>query len=126
MAASMGKDGSVKIGGSAIALDSWTLTPGFNTAEITKYGDSTVVNAATLKTWSAECGATLDMADAQQAALLGQFSGTQSNVSVEMYIDSTHYWSGSAVCTAAPVTSTVGDKVSVSFSFVSAGDLSYT
>ena len=124
----MGKDGKIAIGAVDIALDSWSLTTGFNTAEITKYGDNTVKNAATLRTWSAEGSGTLDMADAQQAALLGQFedSGTQSNVDLKLYIGSANYWQGSAVVTAAPVTSTVGDKVTVSFSFVAAGGLSYT
>lgn len=128
MAESMGKDGSIKIGAVDIALDSWSLNTTVNTAEITKYGQTTKVNAATLKEWTAEGSGTLDKADAQQSALLGQFedSGTISTVDLRMYIDSAQYWSGSAIVTAAPITSTVGDKVSVSFSFVAAGGLSFT
>jgi len=128
MGAIIGKDGSVKVGAAAVGfIDSWSLTPTINTAEVTAYGDETKVNVQTLKEWSAEISGTLDKVDAQQAALLDQFEdGTLGAVVLNLYTGSATYWSGSAVLTGGGITSTVGDKVSVSYSFQCAGALSYT
>ena len=128
MGAMVGKDGSVKVGDSALGyIDSWSLTPTIDTAEITAYGDTTKVNVQTLKSWAAEVSGTLNKVDAQQAALLDQFEdGTLSAVDLKLYTGASTYWQGSAVLTGGGITSTVGDKVSVNFSFSCAGDLSYT
>ena len=128
MGATVGKDGSVGIGAAKVGfIDSWSLTPAINTADVTAYGDTTKVNIQTLKEWSAEISGTLDKADAQQAALLDQFEdGTLANVDLRLYDASATYWSGSAVLSGGGITSTIGDKVSVSFSFACAGGLSYT
>lgn len=128
MGAILGKDGSVKVGAAEVGfIDSWSLTPAINTAEVTAYGDETKVNVQTLKEWSAEISGTLDTIDAQQSALLDQFEdGTLAAVVLNLYTGSATYWSGSAVLTGGGIQSTVGDKVSVSYSFACAGDLSYT
>ena len=128
MGAMVGKDGSVKVGDSALGyIDSWSLTPTIDTAEVTAYGDTTKVNVQTLKSWAAEVSGTLDKVDAQQAALLDQFEdGTLSAVDLKLYTGASTYWQGSAVLTGGGITSTVGDKVSVNFSFTCGGALSYT
>lgn len=128
MAAMIGKDGSVKIGTTEVGfIDSWSLTPTINTTDVTAYGNTTKVNVQTLKEWAAEISGTLDKADAQQAALLDQFEdGTLEAVDLRLYTGSATYWQGSAVLSGGGINSTVGDKVSVSFSFACAGDLSYT
>ena len=128
MGAMIGKDGSVKIGTSDVGfIDSWSLTPTINTTDVTAYGDTTKVNVQTLKEWAAEVSGTLDKTDAQQAARLDQFEdGTLAAVDLRLYTGSATYWQGSAVLSGGGINSTVGDKVSVSFSFACAGDLSYT
>ena len=128
MAAIIGKDGDIRIGSVTLSLDSWTLNPTFNTADITKFGNKTKVNVQTLAEWSAEGSGTLDTADAQQGALLDQFmSGTGgSAVALRLYTrtaTSAVYWAGSAILTGANIQSTVGDKVTVSYSFACAGDI---
>jgi len=128
MGATVGKDGSVKLGTDDIGfIDSWSLTTTINTADVTAYGNTTKINVQTLKEWATEVSGTLDKADAQQAALLNQFEdGALAPVDLRLYDSSATYWSGSAILSGGGVTSTVGDKVSVSYSFMCAGDLSYT
>ena len=123
MAAVMGKDGDIKIGSVTLSLDSWTYNPTFNTADITKYGDKTKVNAQTLMEYTIEGSGTLDLADAQQSALLDQFKlGLGgSTVMVRLYTAASTYFVASTIFTAANIQSTVGDKVTVSYSFASAG-----
>jgi hypothetical protein len=128
MAAVIGKDGDIRIGSVTLSLDSWTLNPTFNTADITKFGNKTKVNTQTLMEWSAEGSGTLDMADAQQGALLDQFKlgAGGSVVNLRLYTrtaTSAVYWTGSAILTGANVQSTVGDKVTVSYSFACAGNI---
>ena len=105
MAAVMGKDGDIKIGSVTLSLDSWTYNPTFNTADITKYGDKTKVNAQTLMEYTIEGSGTLDMADAQQTALLDQFKlGVGgSAVMVRLYTGASAYFVASTIFTAANI-----------------------
>lgn len=124
MAAVMGKDGDVRIGSVTLSLDSWTYNPSFGTADITKFGNTTKVNAQTIQDYTIEASGTLDMADAQQGALLDQFKAGAggSVVMVRCYTDTpSAYFVASTILSAANIQSTVGDKVTVSFSFVPAG-----
>lgn len=125
MAAIMGKDGDIKIGSVTLSLDSWTYNPTFNTADITKFGQKTKVNAQTLMEWTVEGSGTLDMADAQQAALLDQFKAGVGGaaVNVRLYTSASAYFTGSAILSGANIQSTVGDKVTVSYSFACAGTM---
>lgn len=128
MAATMGKDGGIYRGSTLIAfMDSWTLNTTINISDTTQYGNTTKVNTQTLKEWTIEGSGTLDRSDAQQSALLGQFeSGTLGAEVVRCYTGASTYWAGSGVLTSGSVGSTVGDKVTVSFSWTCAGPLSYT
>lgn len=126
MAAIKGKDGSARVGSSSIGfIDSWTLTPTINTAEITQFGDKTKVNTQTLREYTVEVSGTLDTADAQQSALLAQLqdNGTDAVVLLRLYTAASAYYTASTVLTGGGITSTVGDKVTVSYSFASAGPL---
>lgn len=125
MAAVMGKDGDVRIGSVTLSLDSWSINPSFNTADVTVYGNDTKVNAQTLAEWSGEASGTLDLANATSVALLDQFKLGAGGAAVNFrgYTGASTYWSGSAILTGASIGSTVGDKVTVSFSFACAGDL---
>ncbi len=128
MAFAMGKDGDVKIGSVTLKLDSWSINPSFNTADVTVYGNKTKVNAQTLAEWTAEASGTLDTADAQQLALLDQFKAGAGGAAVDFrgYTGASAYFSGSAILTGSSLGSTVGDKVTVSFSLACAGDLNRT
>jgi hypothetical protein len=130
MAALMGKDGSIRIGATAIgSIDSWTLNPQTNTAEITAYGDKDRQYAYTIKQWSGTASGTLNMADAQQLTLADQFDSahTLASAALRLYTSTgiINYWSGNAYMQGLTVNSSVGDKVSVSFNFTGDGNLSY-
>ena len=128
MGAIKGKDGSARVGSVYISfIDSWTLTPTINTAEVTQYGDKTQVNCQTLREYDIEVSGTLDTTDVQQKALLDQLmdNGTDGSTMLRLYTDNTAsaYYAASAILTSGGITSTVGDKVTVSYSFTSGGAL---
>jgi predicted secreted protein len=128
MAATIGKDGGVRIGSTQISfIDSWSLNNTIETVDVTSYSDSTRVRKQTFKEWTADVSGTLDRSDAQQAALLDQFEdGTLAEVNLRLYTGSSAYYAGSAILSGSSIESAVADRVNVSFSFQSAGDLSYT
>lgn len=128
MAATAGKDGYVTVAGSTVAyLDTWTLTPGIGTAEITAFGDSSKAYGSTLREWTFSCGGTLDRADTEQAALMDQFEdGALADIAVRFYNANATYWSGNARLTGQTINSAVGDKVSISWTGSGNGDLAYT
>lgn len=131
MSALMGKDGLIKIGAATIGnMDTWTLNPSVGTAEITAYGNTDRQYAYTIKDWAGTAGGTLDMADAQQLSMADQFDSahTLASLALRFYTSTgvTTYWSGNAYLSDFSVRSQVADKVSVSFSFVGTGNLSYT
>lgn len=127
MAAIMGKSGSARIGANKILnIDSWTLNPTIEVADITQYGSSFRARMQTIKDWTAEVSGTLDSTDAQQGTLLDQGTTSSGNIALRLYINDANYWSGNAVVTGFAVASSVGDKITVSYSLSGNGALSYT
>lgn len=128
MAATIGKNGGVRIGSTQISfIDTWSLNSNAETVDVTSYGDEARVRKQTFRDWTAEVSGTLDRSDAQQAALLDQFEdGTLAAVNLRLYTGSSAYYAGSAVLSSASIESAVADRVNVSFSFESAGGLSFT
>lgn len=127
MAAYRGADGSVTIGGAAVAyVDSWSLSPEIGTAEITAFGNSSRAYASTLRGWSGSFSATLDRSDTDQADLLDQFEdGTLADIGLRLQTSAATYWGGNVRLTGMQINSAVADKVSVSWNFVGNGNLSY-
>jgi predicted secreted protein len=128
MAATIGKNGSARIGANSIGfMDSWTLTQSVDVVDITAYGSSFHDKAQTLKDWSVEFSGTLDRSDTNQAALLDYFEdGTLGNVAIRLYTSTNTYWSGNVLISGGSVVSSVADKVTVSFSAEGNGALTYT
>ena len=129
MAAAMGKDGFISLDGTTVKpayVDTWALSPGIGTAEVTAYGDSAKAFVSTIREWSVRCGGTLDRSDAKQLAVINDFESTATSTSMTLRLyDSTSYWTGSALITSANINSSVGDKVSFTFNFQGTGNLSY-
>jgi hypothetical protein len=127
MAATLGKDGGVVIGGSTVTfIDSWTLNLSTKNEEVTAYGDSGPVRVNVFRDWTADISGTLDRSDTMQAALLDQFEdGTLAAVLLNLKTGTSSYWYGSGVLRSASVRSQVASKVSVQFSFDAAGQLNY-
>lgn len=131
MAAAMGKDGYVTIGGvtsAATYVDSWTITPAVGTAEVTYYGLSSKAFISTLREWTATVSGTLDLTVDQQVYVMDDFKSTASSTAFELrlYDRTTCYYSGNVFPTGASVNSQVGDRVNFTWNFQGTGDLSYT
>ncbi len=131
MAAAMGKDGYVTMGGvtsAATYVDTWALSPAIGTAEVTYYGLTSKAYISTLREWTATVSGTLDLTVDQQVYVMDDFKSTAASTAFELrlYDRTTCYWSGNAFVTGANVNSQVGDKVSFTWNFLGTGDLSYT
>jgi len=128
MSATIGKDGAVVVDGSTVTfIDSWALNMNAETVDVTAYGDTARVRMQTFRDWSADIEGTLDRSDTMQAALLDQFEdGSLSAVQLQLKTSASAYWYGSAVLRSGSVRSRVSDRVSVLFSFDSAGGLNHT
>ena len=131
MAAAMGKDGYVTIGGVTSAaqyVDSWTLTEGIGTAEVTAYGNSAKAFISTIREWTATVSGSLDLSADGQVYVMNDFTstGTSTAFQLRLYDRTTCYWSGDVIPTGANINSQVGDKVSFTWTFQGTGALSYT
>jgi len=131
MAAAMGKDGYVTIGGVTSAaqyVDSWSISPAIGTADVTYYGLSSREFVSTLREWTATVSGTLDLSADGQVYVMDDFYSTASSTSftLRLYDRTTCYWSGSVFITGAQVNSQVGDKVNFTYNFQGTGNLSYT
>lgn len=128
MPATIGKDGGVVVNASTVTfIDRFTLNLKSENVDVTSYGDTARVRQQTFRDWDVDIEGTLNRADAAQAALLDQFEdGTLSAVLLQLKTGASAYWYGSAVLRTGNVRSEVAGKVSVSFSFDSAGGLNYS
>jgi predicted secreted protein len=116
MAAVVGKDGYVTVGGSTVAyVDAWTLNAAVQAPEVTAFGDTAKKYTSNLRESSLSFSGTLDRSDAEQATIQDQFEdGTLADVAVRLYWLPASYWSGNVRVTGFTVNSAVGDKVSFS------------
>ena len=129
MAATVGKDGKFLIGttGTVAYMDTWAITPGIDTPEITAYGDSSKAYGSSLRSWAMTASGTLDMSDTDQADIMDQFEyGTLADIACRFYFAAASYWSGSVRLTGQTINSQVGDKVSISWTGNGNGNLSAT
>jgi predicted secreted protein len=138
MAAIMGKDGffsaTTSTAGSSVAMtfiDSWSLNPGVNTAEVTAFGDTWEKHEPTIKNWSATVSGSLDRTDGEQAQMLDQLEdGTLTDAHARFYISSStvgdKYWYGAAIVESWTIDSAVKDKAAFSLNLKGNGALTYT
>jgi hypothetical protein len=128
MAAYVGRDGYVTVGGSTVAyIDSWSMNASIGTADITAFGNAARVYDQTIRDVSVTFSGTMDRSDAEQATLMDQFEDAAlADVAVRLYTQAANYWSGNVRVTGMTVNSAVGDKVSVTFNGVVNGALAYT
>lgn len=127
MAKFAGRGGSVKVGTTTVAeIKSWSLELSVDTIDVTSFssgGWKEII--AGIKEWSGSAEGNWDMTDTQgqkalQDALLG---GT--TVTINLYIDSTKRYSGTAYIKSVSVEAAADDVVSVSFDFEGTGQLQY-
>lgn len=123
-----GHQGSVMIGANSVAdIDQWDVDLEIDTHDVTNFeSDGNKEYISGCKGWSGSFSGNWAVADdtngqaALQSALL---AGT--SVSLKLYVDATHYYSGSALLSNMSVGTPVQDKVTVSFSFQGTGAITY-
>ena len=124
-----GKNGKVLIGtgtSAVLSIKSWSLELSLDTLETTALGDDWKNFIAGLKEWSASCegdyAITTDTTG-QQALQDAYISG--ETITVKLYVDDTHYYTGSAFINSLSVEDPVDDVVSASFELTGTGALTF-
>ncbi len=127
MAAISGKAGSVVVGSDTLALiKNWSLDESNDLLETTNFGSSgTKEFIAGLYGASGSAEGLSDQSGTAQAALRTALTGGTS-VSLKLYVDSTHYYSGTAFLSGISTSAAVEDVVGVSFNFTFSGAVSYS
>lgn len=114
-----------------IGLKNWSLSLTVTSLDTTALGDSWKSYILGLKEWTASASGFFEIVgspatgeitqnDLQEALL----NGTQ--VSVQFYVDETHYYAGNAVVTSITIDDTLEDVISASFEFSGCGALSFS
>lgn len=122
-----GKSGKPMIGASNVTeIKNWSLDLGVGTIDTTALGDEWKNFIAGLKEWSASAEGSWNVAvDAQGQKALQDAYLSGATVSLKLYVDSAHYYSGEAFISSLSVEDPVDDTVNVSFEFQGTGALSY-
>lgn len=127
MAALTGFGGNVKVGSNVVALmNNWEANPTANILDKTSFGDSWKTKNAGLKDWTAKAGGKFDFTDTngQMALYNAYLNGTP--VTLNLYADGTHFWSGSAFVKTLPVKAAVDADIEIEFDFEGTGPLAYS
>jgi predicted secreted protein len=127
MAAIVGYAGAAKLSTNTIAqIKSWEMSPNVDLADVTVFGDQWKDYLPTLVGADPKIEGFYDMTDtngqvALQNALLG---GT--SVSLRLYVDATHYYSGTAYLKSMNVKAAVDGVVEFSADLSFSGAITYT
>ncbi|MCR4436641.1 MAG: phage tail tube protein [Clostridiales bacterium] len=122
-----GKSGKLMVGTNNVTeIKNWSLDLGLDTIDTTALGDEWKNFIAGLKEWSASAEGSWNVAmDAQGQKALQDAYLSGATVSLKLYVDAAHYYSGEAFISSLSVEDPVDDTVNVSFEFQGTGALSY-
>ena len=125
----VGDDGKVTFAsGVALSVTSWSVDVTVDTAEKTAMGDGGWKSFLTSnKGWSGSCECILNVDDATGADTTSDVIVVGSTGALEFYPDkdSAGVYTGNAHITGYSVSSSIGDKITVSVSFQGTGALTY-
>jgi hypothetical protein len=137
----MGKDGFIAFGtssgGASTAptaasnnLDSWSVTPDVNLAEVTAFGSSGRQFLPTIRGWKATASGTLDM-DLSTTGAQGWITNIAQTSGVNYPVwcrfkTSTGAYTGPAILTSVSVNSKVTDKIGVTYNITGTSYLTFT
>ncbi len=126
-----GKSGKLAIGDSTpatvVGIKNWSLDLSVDAMETTALGDDWKNYISGLKEWtaSAEGDFAVETDTTGQEVLQEAFlNGTE--VTVNLHVNDTNYYSGLAIITSLSVEDPVDDVVSISMDFTGNGELSFT
>lgn len=125
MAVIKGNAGSIKLSTNVVAeMKEWSVEVAQEFVDTTAFGDTMREQTATFASWSGSGSGSYDIADTngQLALQTAWLAGT--TVTPRFYVDTTHYYTGLAYVNAS-ISAAVDGVVSVSYTFTSAGALTY-
>lgn len=126
MAVLAGNAGKVQVGSSTVAeIDQWSLNIDRNLTNTQSFGDTWEESTATLGKFSGTFQGRYDNTDTNGHIALQNAALAGTTVSVKLYVDATHYFSGSVFLTMNPKADESG-VVEASYSFTGTGALTYT
>ena len=125
MAVIKGNAGSIKLSTNVVAeMKEWSVEVAQEFVDTTAFGDTMREQTATFASWSGSGSGSYDITDTsgQLALQTAWLAGT--TVTPRFYVDTTHYYTGLAYVNAS-ISAAVDGVVSVSYTFTSAGALTY-
>ena len=126
MAVIKGNAGALKLATNTVAeMRDWTLEVSQEFVETTAFGDLMREQTATFASWSATASGSYDISDTNGQLALQTAWLAGSTTTPRFYVDNSHYYSGLAYVNAS-ISAAVDGVVTISYSFTSAGTLSYT
>jgi predicted secreted protein len=120
-----GNAGSIKLSTNVVAeMKEWSVEVAQEFVDTTAFGDTMREQTATFASWSGSGSGSYDITDTngQLALQTAWLAGT--TVTPRFYVDTTHYYTGLAYVNAS-ISAAVDGVVSVSYTFTSAGALTY-
>lgn len=125
-----GKNGKICLGTSKIVgMKNWSLSLSVSTLDTTALGDDWKSYILGLKEWTASSDGDYQFTaiDEQQTIQNGlqeaYLSGTP--VILRLYVDETHYYTGTAVITSLSIDDPVADIIGISIGFTGCGALTF-
>ena len=130
-----GKNGKLVIGAEGVdakvvGIKNWSLSLSIATIDDTELGNDWKKYILGLKEWSASSSGnyaifeTAGEGETNQEVLQDAYlNGTK--ITVKLYVDATHYYSGQAYITSLSIDDTVEDAVSISMDFTGCSALSF-
>ena len=128
MATLIGYAGKVMIGANTVAeLSNWKMDLSADMPDTTVFnttGWKSVIPG--LKEWSGSAEGNFDMSDTNGQLALQNALLNGTSLSLKLYVDGTHYYSGTAYIKKVAPEAAVDDAVKCAFDFQGSGALSYT
>jgi predicted secreted protein len=126
MAILAGNAGSLKLGANTVLeIKNWKVDPKSDLKDSTSFGDTWKEQVLALKSWTASAEGSYDITDTNGQLALHTAALAGTSVTPKFYVDSTHYYSGTAFVNIS-ISAPVDDIVKVSYSFEGSGALSYS
>jgi len=126
MAVLKGNAASLKLSTNTVAeMQNWELSVEQEFQDTTSFLDTFREQTPTFATWTATAAGKVDTTDTNGQVALQTAWLAGSTVTPRFYIDSTHYYSGTAYV-SANVGAAVDGIVEINYSFQGAGTLAYT
>lgn len=127
MTATAGYSGAVKIGSNQVLeIDKWDLSIDADIYDVSSYSNAWKNQIPGLRKWSGTCSGRLYQGDTTGQAAIQSALLNGTSLSLGLWIDGTHNYSGTAYVKQIQVKSAVSATVDVSISFEGTGTLTYT